>query len=135
MYLIDSSAWIEYIRGTDSTACNEVDRLLQEEPDQVAMTEPVIMELLAGPTDPRLVADLEKLIDGLPLLPVDAFMDYRAAATAFHAVRQRGKSVRSIIDCLIAAVAARTGAVLVHQDRDFALLAECLPDLCLHPQH
>lgn len=133
MFLIDSSAWIEYTRDTNSAVCNEVDRLLQEAPTRVGITEAVIMEILAGPTNPRVIAQLEKLVEGLPLLPVDAFVDYRAAAAAARAVRQGGNTIRSVVDCLIAAVAARTGAVLVHQNRDFALLAEVLPDLRLHP--
>lgn len=132
MYLLDTSAWIEYLRDTNSDTCNEVDRLYHADPSEVGMTEPVMMELLAGPTNPRAIAQIEKLITGLPLLPVDAFVDYRAAATAARAVRQSGNTVRSIVDSLIAAVAARTGATLVHQDRDFELLAEVLPDLRLH---
>jgi predicted nucleic acid-binding protein len=132
-YLIDSSAWIEYLRDTNSATCNEVDRLYHEQPSQVATTEPIILELLAGLTNPQKLARAEKLIDGLRLLPVDAYVDYRAAATAARAVRQGGNTVRSNLDCLIAAVAARTGAVLVHQDRDFPRLADVLPDLRLHP--
>jgi predicted nucleic acid-binding protein len=133
VFLIDSSAWIEYTRDTNSAICNEVDRLLQDAPTNVGITEPVIMELLVGPTNPWVITQLEKLVNGLPLLPVDAFVDYRAAAAAARAVRQGGNTVRSIIDCLIAAVAVRTGATLVHRDRDFPLLAEVLPDLKLHP--
>jgi predicted nucleic acid-binding protein len=41
--------------------------------------------------------------------------------------------VRSLVDCLIAVVATRTDAMLLHRDRDFGQLAECLPDLRLHP--
>lgn len=133
MRLVDSSAWIEYLRRTGSPAHLEVRRLLHEEPGEVAMTEPVIMELLSGPTDPGVVAQLERLVDGLPLLPVDADLDYRAAAAVYRAARKRGRTVRSLVDCLIAVVAARTGTVLVHRDRDFGLIAECLPDLRLHP--
>lgn len=132
MHLVDSSAWIEYLRGTGSPVHLEVRRLLHEEPGEVAMTEPVIMELLAGPTYPRVVAQLERLVDGLALLSVDANLDYRAAAAVYRAARQRGSTVRSLVDCLIAVVAARTDAMLLHRDRDFGQLAECLPDLRLH---
>lgn len=132
MYLIDSSAWIEYIRDTNSSVCNEVDRLWHEQPADVAVTEPVIMELLAGPTDYGTIEKLEKLIAGLPLLTVESFVDYRAAAAAARESRRRGHPIRSMVDCLIAAVAIRTGATLVHQDRDFGYLAECLPDLHVH---
>jgi predicted nucleic acid-binding protein len=132
MFLVDTSAWIEYLRRTGSPTNLEVRRLIHEHPTELATTEPVVMELLAGPTDPTTVARLEQLLAGLPLLAVDAALDYRAAAAAARAARVTGRSVRSIVDCLIASVAARTGASLVHQDRDFELLADCLADLRLH---
>ncbi|MBA2324479.1 MAG: PIN domain-containing protein, partial [Pseudonocardiales bacterium] len=74
----------------------------------------------------------EKLISGLPLLAVDAFVDYRSAAAAARASRLNGHPIRSIVDCLIAAVAARTGAALVHRDRDYDYLGEVLADLRVH---
>ena len=131
MILVDSSAWIEYLRGTGSPTHLEVRRLLHEQISEVHFTEPVIMELLAG-ADPRSLDSMEKLIGGLPLLALDALLDYRAAAAAARACRRRGHPVRSIVDCLIAAVAVRTGAALVHRDRDYVHLAAVLPDLLVH---
>jgi hypothetical protein len=127
--LIDTSAWVEYLRNTNSTACNEVDRLWHADPGAVATTEPVVMELLAGANDDRLFDRVEKMMNGLQLLPVDAAVDYRDAAIAYRAVRRGGYTVRKTMDCLIAAVAARNGATLVHRDRDFDVLAAALPDL------
>lgn len=129
MQLIDSSAWIEYLRDTDSRACNEVDRLWHDDPSTVATTEPVMMELLAGTNSDSLFERVEKMMNGLRLLSVDASVDYRDAAIAYRAVRRGGYTVRKTIDCLIAAVAVRTGATLVHRNRDFDLLARALPDL------
>jgi predicted nucleic acid-binding protein len=127
--LIDTSVWVEYLRNTNSPACNEVDRLWHDDPSTVATTEPVVMELLAGTNSDLLFERVEKLMNGLPMLSVDPAVDYRDAAVAYRAARRGGKTVRKTIDCLIAAVAARTGATLVHRDRDFDLLAAALPDL------
>ena len=128
MDLIDSSAWIEYLRGTGSVAHHEVKRLLSDHPDSLAVTEPIVMELLAGARAQH-VAQLQRLTGGLRLLSVDATTDYDDAATAYRAARATGRTVRKLIDCLIAAVAARTGATLVHRDQDFDVLAAVLPDL------
>ncbi|MDQ4116244.1 MAG: PIN domain nuclease [Actinomycetota bacterium] len=129
MELIDSSAWIEYLRGTGSRANVEVRQLVRGGLGSVVTTEPVVMELLAGATDDHRLARLERLTDGLRLLPVDAGLDYRQAALAFRAVRAGGYTVRRLLDCLIAAVALRNGATLVHRDRDFDLLGAALPEL------
>ncbi|HEY9391534.1 MAG TPA: PIN domain nuclease [Mycobacteriales bacterium] len=121
MYLIDSSAWIEYLRKTGSPA-NVVVRELLRRPELVATTEPVIMELLAGPSDADTVVRLEETLNGLPLLSVDATVDYRDAAHLYRAARRNGRTVRKLIDCLIAAVALRNGAVLVHDEADFDVI-------------
>jgi predicted nucleic acid-binding protein len=127
--LIDSSAWVEFLRRTGSRANLEVKRLMLESPGEVTITEPVVMELLAGATSDRNFDQLEKLVAGLRLLPVDADVDYRDAAVAYRAARATGETVRKMLDCLIAVIAVRTGATLVHRDRDFDVLAEALPDL------
>jgi predicted nucleic acid-binding protein len=127
--LIDSSAWVEFLRRTGSRANIAVRELLRERPGDVAMTEPVIMELLAGATGDRAFQQIDKLSRGMRLLPVDASVDYRDAAIAYRAVRRSGHAVRKTMDCLIAMVAVRTGATLVHRDRDFDVLAAALPDL------
>jgi predicted nucleic acid-binding protein len=127
--LIDSSAWVEFLRRTGSRANIAVRELLRERPGDVAMTEPVIMELLAGATGDRAFQQIDKLSRGMRLLPVDASVDYRDAAIAYRAVRRGGHTVRKTMDCLIAMVAVRTGATLVHRDHDFDVLAAALPDL------
>jgi predicted nucleic acid-binding protein len=127
--LIDSSAWIEYFRDTNSRACNEVDRLCHADPSAIATTEPVVMELLAGARSDRVFERIEKLMAGMQLLSVDASLDYRDAAIGYRAVRAGGYTVRKTMNCLIAAVALRTGATLVHRDRDFDVLAAALPEL------
>ena len=43
--MIDTSAWVEFLRDTGSPACDRVDTLLGGE---LAVCEPVVMELLAG---------------------------------------------------------------------------------------
>ena len=127
--LIDTSAWIEYLRATGSAAHVEVRRLLLEEPDRVAVTEPVVMELLAGATSTSALGKLEMLTSGLRRLPLDPAVDFHSAASVFRAARSDGRTVRKLIDCLIASVALRTDTLLVHRDRDFDALAELLPDL------
>jgi predicted nucleic acid-binding protein len=121
--LIDTSAWIEYFRATGSAAAVEVRRLLSEEADQVAMCEPVAMEILSGVADDNSYAKLERLVNGLPSLNVDSSIDFRVAAQMHRAARRAGRTVRSINDCLIAAVAIRHSARIVHRDSDFEVIA------------
>jgi predicted nucleic acid-binding protein len=120
--LIDTSAWVEYFRATGSAAAVEVRRLLVEDRDHVAMCEPVAMEVLSGASDSTFVK-LERLVNGLPTLTVDGSIDFRTAAHIYRVARRAGQTIRSINDCLIAAIAIRHGARIVHRDSDFEVIA------------
>ena len=123
MILIDTSAWIEYLRATGSVAAIEVRRLLSTEPDRVVICEPVAMEILSGAVDDDRYAKLEQLVNGLPSLKIDDAVDFRSAAAIYRAARRAGQTIRSINDCLIAALSIRHGATIIHRDADFEVIA------------
>lgn len=123
MILIDTSAWIEYFRATGSAAAVEVRRLLSTEADQLVMCEPVAMEILSGAVDDHTQMKLEQLVNGLPSLKVDDAIDFRSAAAIYRAARRRGQTIRSINDCLIAALSIRHGTSIIHRDADFDVIA------------
>ncbi|MFC7488043.1 PIN domain nuclease [Knoellia sp. CPCC 206453] len=126
--LFDTSVWIEFLRGTESTACRYVEARLIADPSTISTTEPVGMELLAGPADELALAKVAQLVDSLTLVRIVPALDFPAAAALHRAARQSGRTVRKLNDCLIAAVAIRTGATLVHRDVDFEVIA-CISDL------
>lgn len=119
MILIDTSAWVEFLRDTGSPICQRVDELLA---DEIASCDAVRMELLAGARDDQHLHLLRRLLARASLLPTGP-MDYDAAAGLYRACRRRGETVRKLIDCLIAAVAIRAGASVLHADTDFDVLA------------
>lgn len=131
MILLDSSAWITHLRGADVPALAEVRTILRERSSEVAVCEPVVMELLAGAA-PGTVDRLERVLDGLPSLRFSPETDFRTAAALHRSARATGETVRSMVDCLVAAVAIRHGAQVVHQDRDFDVLARISPLDQLH---
>lgn len=124
MILVDSSAWIEYFRATGSPAATEVHRLLSEQANEVAICEPIAMEILCGAGDDTHHGKLEQLVNGLPSLSVDNAIDFRSAAHIYRAARRAGQTIRGVNDCLIAAVAIRHGAGIMHRDADFEVIAQ-----------
>ena len=84
--------------------------------------EPVVMEMLAG-VPPRQVATAERALDAFRSLSIDEKRDFRAAGYLYARLRAEGRTVRGIMDCLIAHVAMCHEAVLVHTDRDFETIA------------
>jgi predicted nucleic acid-binding protein len=127
VYIVDSSAWIEYIRGTGSMAHREVRAMVRRSSPIAGVTEPVIMELLAGARDPEDFRKLRRLTTAMPLIRVDPVCDYTEAAALYKVLRGAGVTIRSMTDCLIAAIAWRRQATVVHADADFDRIAARYP--------
>jgi predicted nucleic acid-binding protein len=120
--LADTSAWVEYDRATDSP----VDRRLFEligTSDLVAVTEPVVMEVLAGARDDRREADLRRLLNRFELLAFDAVADFAGAVRIYRRCQAAGVTPRGMVDCMIAAVAWRREATLLAHDADLDRVA------------
>jgi predicted nucleic acid-binding protein len=120
MSLIDTSAWIEYLRDTNSSTCNEVDRLLKLEPK---ICDVIRMEILAGARDQQHVTQLEKLLARATTIKTEP-VDYDNAAAIYRACRKLGVTIKTQIDCLIAAIAIRTNTKIIHHDSDFDAIAQ-----------
>src|SRR5680860_503250 len=117
MVLVDTSAWIEYLRGTGSPYNTWIrDAIVADQP--LGWTEPILYELTAGARSPRRAADLRALLLRGPILSVEGLQDWEDAAQLYRAARSKGLTVRSSIDCLIAAVALRTSSPVLALDRD-----------------
>jgi predicted nucleic acid-binding protein len=118
MIFVDTSAWIEFLRDTGTAVCATVDHLLD---DQLAISDAVSMEVLAGARNEAHLDQLRRLLARTTILPTTPF-DYDEAAALYRTCRRRGETVRKLIDCLIASVAVRHGAVVLHADADFSVL-------------
>ena len=119
MILVDTSAWIEFLRNTGSTVCVLVDKLLESE---VAVCDAVRMEVLAGARDESHLLSLRRLLARAVVIPTRV-TDYDDAAALYRRCRRQGETVRKLIDCLIASVAIRAEAQVLHSDADFDALA------------
>ena len=128
MILVDTSAWIEFLRGTESRVCREVESLLG---DDLAVTDPVAMEVLAGARDDKHLQDLRGLLGRAELLRCEP-VDFLTGAMLYRQCRQKGETVRRLLDCLIAATAIRHGVPVLHSDADFEALARHT-ELRVHP--
>ena len=119
MYLIDTSAWIEALRKGSTL---KLGRLFP--PEELVTCLPVIQEVLQGIRDESAFRDVRASLlavtvveDPLGRTVVDQAVDlYRAA-------RRHGVTLRSGVDCLIAACALRHDLTVVHRDRDYDQLA------------
>ena len=133
MILIDTSAWVEFLRDTKSPVCVRVDKLLNGD---IAICEPVRMEVLAGARTDAREADLNRLLRRFALLAFDPVADFDAAARIYRRCRTVGITPRGLVDCMIASVAWRLDASLLTCDADLVRVATvigiAMDDASLH---
>jgi len=120
--LVDTSAWVEYLRSTGSTSHHQVRRLLDSEAP-IHTTEVVVMEVLAGGRDETHTTGLRRLLSRCDFVATEGLNDFEQAAALYRRCRRNGETIRALTDCLIAAVAIRAGIAVLQADRDFDALA------------
>lgn len=119
--IVDTSVWIEYLREGPSTAGDFLADAIGRR-DRIVIPETVMLELLSGPTDELVAARRRRLLESFELAPGTPLMDSLRAAALQRECRRAGETVRSLGDCLIAAVALRLDLPVLHRDRDFEVL-------------
>jgi len=119
MILADTSVWIDFLNGNLGPGIKE-DTMFQ-----VVTCGPVIQEVFQGLRPLPQSRDFEARFLALPRLsdplPLRIFTE---AATIYRQGRRKGYTIRSSIDCLIAAIAIDNKVAVWHKDRDFDAIAQ-----------
>jgi hypothetical protein len=120
--IVDTSAWVEYLRKTGSPT----HLTLREEVDAgrpIATPAPVVMELLAGCRTEAEGQRLLRLLSRFEILVPDSLGDFQHSALVHRMCRRAGCTIRSIVDCMVAATAIEQGRPLLARNRDFEMIA------------
>jgi predicted nucleic acid-binding protein len=126
MVVVDSSAWIEFLKPWGTPVHRTLRRLLDERAE-LAVTEIVLMEVLAGARSEAERATVRSHLLALPVLPLNGLADYESAAELYSACLRAGEAIRKLTDCLVAVPVIQAGATLLHNDVDFDVLARHSP--------
>ena len=120
MVLVDTSVWIEAFR---KGAGMPVDSYLDLEEAVTCL--PVIQEVLQGFRDQQAFRIAREAMYALPIVesPLRSIV-FDQAVDLYRQARRQGLTIRSGVDCLIAACALRNGLPVLHRDRDYSLLAK-----------
>ena len=126
MILVDTSAWVEYDRATGSSVDSHLCALIRKR-EPIAVSEPILMEALAGARDNKRARDLRRLLTSFEWIPTESVADFEGASTIYRSCRAAGVTPRGLIDCMIVNIAIRSGAELLAADRDFEKIATVVP--------
>lgn len=131
MYLVDTSVWIDFIRGNPTPAVNKL-RWIFENQTLVAISSLIYQEVLQGSDSEQRFEAFKNYLNELPFYqpkhPIDS---YAQAAHIYFTCRRKGVTIRSTVDCLIAQIAIENELVLLHNDKDFEQIAKVFPMLKL----
>ena len=117
MILVDSSVWIDYLRGVETKQTDRLHGLLGMEP--VAVGDLILTEVLQGTTTEKEFKEVLKLLNSLDVIVLGGQGVAVQAARNFRALREKGVTIRKTIDCVIATRCIMDGLTLLHSDKDF----------------
>jgi predicted nucleic acid-binding protein len=130
MVIVDTTVWVDYLRGDDNQQTLWLERELQRQ--RLAITDLILCEVLQGIRDDARFAQVHSELLRLEVLSAGGTSQCVAAAQNYRALRERGYTVRKTIDCLIATFCLEGGHALLHRDRDFDPFEELLGLQVIH---
>lgn len=125
MILVDTSVWINHWRNIETTSVKTLrDGGIE---DRILVADIILFEALQGARDVGHAQKLDTALSAFPSVSVSSADLARAAAANFRHLRGLGITPRRNADLLIATYCIETGTQLLHDDRDFTILADHLP--------
>jgi predicted nucleic acid-binding protein len=115
--IIDTTVWIDYLRGTQNPETKWLDSEMSDR--RLALTDIILCEVLQGIPDDHLFNRVQRDLLEFEIFATGGTEVALAAAQNLRILRQRGYTVRKIVDCLIATFCINEGHSLLHRDRDF----------------
>lgn len=132
MILVDTSVWVDYLKGRDNASVRAFDHVLNSQ-IPYGICEFVYQELLQGARSAKEFQTLKAYLETIPFYPLRRGREsFEQAAQMHMRCRERGITIRSTIDLLIAQIAIENDLRLLHNDRDFDNLAKAMPDLRIY---
>jgi predicted nucleic acid-binding protein len=115
--LVDTSAWVDFLNGHPSPVRKALVELIEGE-DEVCTCGIVVAEVFQGLRREKGRDQLKRLFGELLFLEPSGIELSFKAAEVYRALRRRGSTVRSTIDCLVAALAEENACYVLARDRD-----------------
>jgi len=129
--IVDTTVWIDYLRGLDTPQTTWLDEAMSRQ--RLGITDLILCEILQGIRDQKTYARVR-----------DAMMKYQvfntggaglaiATANNYRNLRSKGVTIRTTIDCLIATFCIENKHTLLHNDRDYDPFEKRLGLKVIHP--
>ena len=122
MIVVDSSVWIDYLRGADTPQAEKLDILIGKK--SLIVGDVILCEVLLGVSSEQEARTVEDALRQFELVPMLGVEQALRAAALYRTLRSKGITIRKTVDLIIGTWCIAHGAMLLHKDRDFALLEQ-----------
>ncbi len=120
MLMVDSAVWIDFFAGRELPHVQRLDTALLSD-QEIGVPDIVRLEILSGVREDAALRKITSNLNALRrITAVDG--DWDEAVALYRTCRRNGVTVRSVVDCLIVRLTVREGALLLANDRDFAMM-------------
>lgn len=127
MVLVDTSILIDYFKGVENESIEKFNLVLKKE-IPFGINHFIYLEVLQGSSTVKDYRILKKYLDTQTFYDLkNGRESYAEAAKMYLKLRQKGVTVKSTIDCLIARVAIENDLFLLHNDMDFTRISGHFP--------
>lgn len=126
MIVVDTTVWIDFFEARGTPFDRHLVHLIELDAP-VALTDVVYGEVLQGIREDATYRQTRRILRAFPVLRARGLPTFERAANIYRAARRQGITIRSTIDCLIAATCLEWDAELLHNDQDFDRIAGVAP--------
>lgn len=131
MVIVDTTVWVDYLRGTYNPQTDWLERELLRQ--RLGVTDLILCEILQGVRGEIRLAEVRDELLRFEVFSTCGIAQCIAAARNYQALREHGYTVRKTIDCLIATFCLEGGHTLLHRDHDFDPFENLLRLQVVHP--
>ncbi len=131
MTIVDTTVWVDYLRGARSPQVEWLEANLARE--RLGLTDLILCEVLQGIRRDEDVVNVQQELLRFEVFTTGGLELAITAARHYRLLRAKGKTVRRTIDTLIAAFCLLEGHALLHNDRDYDPFEELLGLSVVHP--
>lgn len=125
MILVDTSVWIDFFNGIDSKEKNQLRQLIINH-NPICLTDLILTEILQGISNDHQYKQVRDILLQMNIIHASPVKTYLHAADIYRICRSKGFTIRKTNDCLIAAIAIESDCILLHRDRDFSSISQCV---------
>ena len=130
MVLVDTSVWVDFFAGRQTAQVQRL-KCLVDGGEAVGLCGLILVEVLQGIREDSECKRIEAILANFLYLQMSR-RTFLSAAQVYRSLRAKGVTIRSPVDCVIAACCIENEAWLLHNDRDYDAIASHTELRCIN---